>query len=122
MPVEDLFHELDDPKGWIGAYGTVTQFGGPADSEDSGGTASGFSTISHPDWPYVALPIPVKNKYHLKYGMAVVLQHGQKIVCGAFLDLGPSASLMRVADVSPSLMKALGGDGLLTNVRVMFRK
>jgi hypothetical protein len=121
MAVQDLFHSVPDGPGWIGAFGTITQFGGPDDPEDSGGTASGFSTLAHPDYPYVALPIPVRKKYNLRWGMAVVLQFGGVTVCGFLADKGPSASLMRIADVSPVLMRALGGHGLLENVRIVFR-
>jgi len=123
MPnIEDDFHPVNDGPGWVGAYGTITQFGGPNDPEDSGNTASGFVTRIHANYPYVALPIPVRKKYNLRWGMAVVLQNQAGVtVCGFLADLGPSASLMRVADVSPILMKQLGGSGLMENVRVVFR-
>ena len=119
--VADLFHPVDDGPAWIGAFGKISTFGGKSDPLDSGNTASGFSTADHESWPYVALPIPVRKKYNLKWGTAVILQKGDIIVCGFLADLGPAARLMRVADVSPGLMAALGGSGLLDGVRVTFR-
>jgi hypothetical protein len=119
--VEDLYHPVSDGPGFIGAMGQLTTFGGPSDSQDSGGTACGFSTLDHSDYPYCALPIPVWKKYKLRCGMAVRFEHGGKSAVGILLDKGPSARLMRVADVSPVIMAALGGDGLLDNVRVTFK-
>lgn len=119
--VEDLFHKVDDGPNWVGAFGTISTFGGKHDPGDAGGTASGFSTFEHDAYPYVALPIPVRRKYNLKWGMAVILQKGDVVVCGFLCDIGPTATLMRIADVSAGLMKMLGGSGLLDGVRVTFR-
>lgn len=121
--IQDMFHPVQDGPGWVGAYGTITQFGGPNDKEDNGTTACGHSTIEHPNFPYCSLPIPVWKKYGLKCGMPVYFEHpmGKPKVAGVLWDKGPSAYLMRVADVSPVIMQALGGDGLLENVRVTFK-
>jgi hypothetical protein len=105
----------------IGGYGTVTQFGGPGDKEDSGNTASGHSTKQHPDVPYCALPIPVVKRYGLKWGAPIIFQHGEVKVTAILWDLGPSTYLRRVGDVAPNVMRALGGSGLLTGVRVTFK-
>lgn len=131
-----MFHEIHeihgvdgagDGAGFVGALGEITMFGGPLDTEDSGNTASGFSTRDHPHFPYCALPIPVMLHYKLRFGSAVYFQRmtalggaGER-VAGTLWDVGPSTRLRRVADVSPVIMEALGGDGLLRGVRVTFK-
>ena len=114
MKVKDLFK--GNP---ATAVGTITEFGGPHDTKDNGMTVCGFSTIEHPNFKYCALPIPVWEKYNLRCAQPVFFEHGASRVSGVLWDNGPTASLMRIADVLPIIMKALGGDGRLNNVRVI---
>lgn len=103
----------------IHALGEVTTFGGASDTEDNGKTACGHSTINT-DVLYCSLPIPVWKKFKLKCGTVVAFYNraNGRSAQGVLWDKGPSAYLMRVADLAPKLMEALGGSGKLGNVEV----
>ncbi len=103
----------------IHALGTVTEFGGPDDTEDNGQTACGHSTLDT-DVLYCSLPIPVWAHFKLKCETEVIFynrENGHSVQC-VLWDRGPSSWLLRPGDISPKAMELLGGSGKLNNVEI----
>lgn len=98
---------LTENNGTLIGSGRISEFGDASDTEDNGLGAWGFHTRENPLAPYCSLPIPYVIRYQLKPGQQVTVEYAERQVVCFLADKGPSASLGRLIDVSPSVMKRL---------------
>ena len=88
----------------------VSHFGDPNDTEDNGLGAWGFEYIRRPDFPGIALPIPVIDKYNLSqyHPVKVYNPANNRVVFCFLIDKGPAVRTGRHADLLIGPWKALG--------------
>jgi len=115
-------HEIDGKDVWFRSIKT-TWFGGADDPQDSGETASGFSTKSHPETFGAALPMDIGAQFPATHGSGIpkmpywimvkaLNRTTGKSIYAPLIDLGPNIQdhPENGLDLTKPAFKALGVD------------